>query len=279
MEPVSEAAQRHKPHGADVKSTVRTLLVLETLADGIGRSLTELSTTLGLPKSSLHAILQTMLARDWLAFDVTRTLYTLGVRALVTGHAYLAGDDIVQVADRALDALGNALDETIHLGRLTGSDIVYLAKRESSHPLRLVSAVGRRLPAHTTALGKVLLAELADETAFAQLTWPLVSMTPKTITTRAALKDALEAIREQGYAIDDDESTRGVRCFAVPIRTSTPALYAISCSIPEARMNSALEQIVLRELRTARDSIESWINHDTTVSPKSTSSATNVGSE
>lgn len=273
MKPVSLAPQQNKVHPTEVKSTVRALVILETLADGNGRSLTELSTTLELPKSSLHAILQTMIARDWLAFDATRTLYTLGVRALVTGHAYLAGDDIARVADPALDALSNALDETIHLGRLTGSDIVYLAKRESSHPLRLVSAVGRRLPAHATALGKVLLAELSDEAAFAQLVWPLTRVTSKTITIRGALTDALEVIREQGYAIDDDESTLGIRCFAVPIRTSIPALYAISCSIPEVRMDSALEHIVLRELRTARDSIESWMIPDISASRESTSSA------
>lgn len=259
MEPASEAARRQKAQGADVKSSVRTLLVLEMLADGIGRSLAEMSANLALPKSSLHAILKTMVERGWLTFDVTRNLYTLGVRAFVTGHGYLTGDDIVRIADLAIDRLSNALDETVHLGRMTGSDIVYLAKRESSHALRLVSAVGRRMPAHAAALGKVLLAELADETAFSQLTWPLVSITPKTITTRAALKDALDVIREKGFAIDDGESTVGVRCFAVPIRTSIPALYAISCSIPEARIDAAMERIVLRELRAARDSIETWV--------------------
>jgi DNA-binding IclR family transcriptional regulator len=242
--------------GDGVKSAVRALLVLETLADGQARSLTDLSTTLNVPKSSLHGILRSMAARDWLTVDASRTRYSLGVRALVTGQMYLRCDGIVGIADPVLDSLVQTLDETIHLGQLAGPDIVYLAKRDCSHPLRLVSAVGRRLPAHATALGKVLLAEQPDELALSPWTGPLPRVTDSTIVDPDDLVDELARIRRRGYAVDDGESTVGLRCFAAAIRTTVPARYALSCSIPVSRLDGSRAEIVVRELLAARDALE-----------------------
>lgn len=243
---------------AGVKSTVRALLVLEVLADGEARSLSELATTLGLPKSSLHSILRTMAAQDWLSVDDQKG-YSLGVKALVTGQAYLLSDPVASAADRTLAALVETLDETVNLGQLVGPDIVYLAKAECSHPLRLVSAVGKRLPAHATALGKVLLAGLPDDVAMAQLTWPLPALTPSTIVSREKLASELAAIRNRGHAIDWGESTMGVRCFAVPVRTTQHARYALSCSVPEARLDEASPAAIVKALIEARDGLESRI--------------------
>jgi DNA-binding IclR family transcriptional regulator len=239
-----------------VKSAVRALLVLETLADGQARSLTDLAATLDLPKSSLHGILRSMAARDWLTVDASGTRYSLGVRALVTGQMYLHSDNIVGIADPVLDSLAQTLDETIHLGQLAGPDIVYLAKRDCSHPLRLVSAVGRRLPAHATAMGKVLLAEQPDDLALSRWTGTLPRLTDSTIVDRDDLAAELARIRRRGYAIDDGESTVGLRCFAVAIRTTVPARYALSCSIPIPRLDASRAKTVVKELLAARDALE-----------------------
>jgi DNA-binding IclR family transcriptional regulator len=239
-----------------VKSTFRALLVLETLTDGQARSLSELAATLSLPKSSLHGILRTMVARDWLTVDGSGTQYSLGVRTLITGQGYLSSDSIVRLADPVLDSLVAALDETIHFGLLSAPDIVWLAKRDCSHPLRLVSAVGRRMPAHATALGKVLLAEQPDDLALSQLAWPLPRLTDSTITSRRELVAELARTRQRGHAVDAGESTVGLRCFAVAVRTSKPARYAISCSIPEPRIDPSRAAIVVKELLAARDALE-----------------------
>ncbi|BDZ48864.1 hypothetical protein GCM10025867_11050 [Frondihabitans sucicola] len=158
---------------AGVKSSVRTLEILETLSrSNEKRSVATLSRELSIPKSSLHGLLRTMESMGWLETDGTGTLFGLGLRALVLGNAYIESDDVVGMAQPVLDSLAEFTGETVHLGRLDGSDVVYLAKRESRHTLRLFSAVGRRLPAHATALGKAILARLPDEDVDARLEFP-----------------------------------------------------------------------------------------------------------
>ena len=135
------------PRAAPVKSALRTLQILEALSGSASRkSVATLSRDLQIPKSSLHGILRTMEAHGWLETDTTGTLYRLGLRALLTGTAYVESDDIVTLTQMALDSLSDRFGETVHLGRLDGPNVIYLAKRESAHALRLYSAVGRRLP-------------------------------------------------------------------------------------------------------------------------------------
>src|SRR5262249_61106386 len=101
--------------------------------------------------------------------------------------------------------------ETVHLGTLDGVEVVYLAKVDSIHAVRMVSAVGRRLPAHCTGVGKALLSGLpADELArrYGGEDAALPAMTPHSVTTLAALRGPLAAVRRRGHAIDDCESNR-----------------------------------------------------------------------
>ncbi len=228
-----------------VKSADRTLDVLEALADTGGQqSLGDLTRALGIPKSSLHGILRTMVRRGWVEADDTGTRFRLGLRAVEIGASYVDSDATVARFARALDGLAAAFGETVHLGRLSGSDVTYLAKRESVHPLRLYSAIGRRLPAHATALGKALLAQRGDGGVADLLDWPLDSLTPNTVTDRAALFDELASIRTLGWAADRQENTVGISCFAVPL-----GLYdAISVSIPTARLDAGLEARVIAAL-------------------------------
>ncbi len=220
-----------------VKSSLRTLEVLEALGQTQERrTITELAHELNIPKSSLHGLLHTMEARGWLSTDHTGTRFGLGLRALLAGNAFLEGDDIVTIAGKTLDHIGDRTAETVHLGRLDGHDIVYLAKRESRHPLRLYSAVGRRLPAHATALGKAVLATMTDDEVDRRLTWPLTPLTPRTITQPDALHAELNTIRATGYATDQGENTTGIHCIAIALPPTHDNHDAISCSVPGERM-------------------------------------------
>jgi DNA-binding IclR family transcriptional regulator len=223
-----------------VKSADRTLEVLEALAGSPARrGLGELARDLGIPKSSLHGLLRTMMQRGWVEADATGTRFGLGVRALQVGAAYVDADDSVGLLAGVLDELADEFGETVHLGRLDGGDVVYLAKRESRHPLRLFSAIGRRLPAHATALGKALLADRPDAEVDALLTWPLRNLTRHTITERGALHEELGRIRARGYAVDHEENTDGIVCFAVAVPLRSPATDAISVSAPASRVDAA----------------------------------------
>jgi DNA-binding IclR family transcriptional regulator len=228
-----------------VKSADRTLDVLEALAvSGGRRSLGELTRALGIPKSSLHGILRTMVRRGWVEADETGTRFRLGLRAVQVGASYVDGDDAVVRFAGVLDGLAAAFGETVHLGRLSGNDVTYLAKRESVHPLRLYSAIGRRLPAHATALGKALLAQRGDAEVADLLAWPLPALTPNTITERVALHAELATIRSRGWAADRQENSVGISCFAVALGP----VDAISVSVPTARLTTDLEARVIAAL-------------------------------
>lgn len=258
----SAAEDRADAMPSGVKSSLRTLEILELLSAAPERqSIASMSRALAIPKSSLHGLLRTMVGRGWLETDETGTLYSLGLRALLTGAAYVETDDIVGLAQGPLDALTERTGETVHLGRLDGSDVVYLAKRESRHALRLFSAVGRRLPAHATALGKALLAQLGDDEVDARLPRPLAGLTPQTITDPAVLHRELAAVRAAGYAMDDGENAPGIRCLSVALQPVRQSHNAISCSVPESRMTDTHRDEILAALRDAATAVDALTRH------------------
>lgn len=239
-----------------VKSAVRTVELLEYLAgrhDEPAR-LREISDALDMPRSSAHALLRTR--RSGLGpLDPTGTFYGIGIRALLVGTSYLDNDPYLPLIVPFLDDLRAALDETFHLGRLDGTDIVYLATRESQQYARTANRVGRRLPAYATSLGKALLAEQFGVERERHIPSALTPLTPQTITERAVLDSQLDEIRIRGYAADDQENTAGVRCFAVPLRYCRPTQDAISASIPVGRLSPQREREIIDALQSTGDKV------------------------
>jgi DNA-binding IclR family transcriptional regulator len=240
-----------------VKSASRALEVLEALAvSDRKQGLPELSEHLAIPKSSLHGILKTMVHRGWVETDESGLRFGLGVHALFVGTAYIDRDDVVMRAQAILDWLSDELGETVHLGRIDGSDVVYLAKRDSTYPLRLYSAIGRRLPAHATALGKALLAQRSPQTVRELFPAGLPRLTPKTIVRWSEIETDLERIRMRGYSIDDEENSIGIRCFAIALpnpRGGRVPTDAVSISIPMVRIEPGTEERCAELLMEARD--------------------------
>ncbi|TKA01185.1 IclR family transcriptional regulator [Actinacidiphila oryziradicis] len=233
------AANTHGPTApvATVKSADRTIDVLELLASAPRRlTLSEIHRELGVPKSSLHNLLQTLVARSWLETDERNSTYAIGMRALRAGASYLERDPVIEAAWPLLTHLRDELNETVHLARLDGSDIVYLASRESAHHLRSSSRIGRRLPAHTTGLGKALLAVRTDEEVAALLPQELRPLTPDTVTDLETLIGELNQARRDGYIFERAQNTPGLGCFAVVISRRQPAIDALSCSVPLVRL-------------------------------------------
>ncbi|MDX1871238.1 IclR family transcriptional regulator [Mycolicibacterium sp. 120266] len=243
--------------GTGVKSAVRTVELLEFLAarhDQPAR-IREVSAALDMPRSSAHALLRTLIAQGWVRCDESGTLYSIGIRALLVGTSYLDTDPYLPGITPFLDELRGAWDETFHLARLDGYDVVYLATRESRQYQRTTNRVGRRLPAYTTALGKALLAERVGAERDAHIPTELTAITERTVTNRAALDEALDTARIRGYATDDEENTVGVRCFAVPLRYSRPVQDAISVSVPVARLTADREVGLIEALCATGDKV------------------------
>lgn len=240
-----------------VKSAVRTVELLEYLAarrDEPAR-LREISDALDMPRSSTHALLRTLVSQGWVRSDNSGTLYGIGIRALLVGTSYLDGDPYLPLITPFLDDLRAQLDETFHLARLDGTDVVYLATRESKQYLRTANRVGRRLPAYATSLGKALLAERFGHDRDQHVPAELQSLTPNTITDRATLDRELDDVRVRGYAADDEENTTGLRCFAVPLRYCRPAQDAISASVPVERLTPQRERDLIDALQTLGDKV------------------------
>ena len=247
-----------------VKSAVRVLDILGALASsdqGLGFS--HLARRLGLPKSSLHGLLAALTEYGYIAYDPTNRTYSIGLRLWEHGQAFPRQRNLLHEARRVMETIVHRINETVQLAMLDGVENVYLDKVDCSHPLRLQSEVGGRLPAHATGLGKVLLAELPPEEVRARFEGrSLAAFTPRTATSLASLQAELRVIGEQGFAVDDQEYTRGLRCVAVPVREgSGPSNVALSASIPVMRASPEQLAAALRAVATGSLELSRRLGH------------------
>ncbi|MFF4836002.1 IclR family transcriptional regulator [Streptomyces sp. NPDC001315] len=244
-----------------VKSAARTVELLELLAARGDRParLDELAGELCVPRSSMYQLLQTLVGCGWVRSDTTGSLYGIGIRALFTGTSYLDSDPHVRRVRPCLDEASDTLGETIHLARLDGPNVVYLATRESHEYPRTISRVGRRIPAHAGALGKALLAERPDG-ELPLPDGPLTALTENTHTDRGTLLVDLAGVRERGYSIDREETVTGIAGFGFALRYDSPATDAISCSVPVARLGKEHEARVVAVMQELRTKIENALS-------------------
>ena len=235
-----------------VKSAERVVQVLELLAaEPQGLGFGEICAALSLPKSSAHALLSTLVKANFLRFDSAARSYHVGVRAFEVGQSFVQGLDVAREALPHLQSLRDAVNETAQLAILEGVENVYVSKVEAPHHLKLASDVGLRLPAHATALGKVLLSGLSDEevrSRFAGRT--LVRFTDQTIGSVDELLAQLKQVRVVGFSLDEGEHTPGVYCTAVPIRDHREhVIAAMSVSVPTVRHSPETRLKILQALQ------------------------------
>jgi IclR family transcriptional regulator, KDG regulon repressor len=227
-------------HPDGVKSASRAIDVLELLVENPdGLTQLEIAAKLGLAKSSAHGLLTTLVGRNVLRLtqDGRRTVYRLGHRIFEIGQAYAQTTNLVTDGQQGVQALSIACGETAHLAVLDGSFVVYLAKHEGVHPVRMVSAVGKRFSAHGTGVGKVLLAGLSDAEVRRRFgaDGAMPRLTAHTVVDIEQLLDDLDRIRATGVATEREESTDGVGCAAAPVYDATGMVAGISVSIPVGR--------------------------------------------
>ncbi|GIM91146.1 IclR family transcriptional regulator [Paractinoplanes toevensis] len=216
-----------------MKSAERTVKILETLAASPTRlTLSELQERMGYPRSSLHALVRTLRELKWVEADETGSAFGVGPHALLSGTAYLDRDPALRFAQETLEDLRGEIGYTIHYARRDDAHVLYLASREARDSGGRVSRVGRRLPAHVTALGQALLAELTEAEVDELLPFQLEALQPRSIVGRAALHEELDVVRKRGWAFEREQNTEGVACVAAAVGYRIPATDAISCSMP-----------------------------------------------
>lgn len=205
----------------------KALLVVEALSRGGGPcQLMEIAERSGLPKASVHRVLQELSRVGFVACH-PRGTYGPGYRLLGIASEVLSDDERQGTIGWVLRSLRNATGYTVHMGVRSGTEAVYVYKVESARPYQMSSRVGMRLGLHCTAIGKSILASLRAaelEDILCQLS--LVRHTKNTITSRAALLRELRSVRRQGFAVDNEENEYNVRCVGAPVMDGSGELFA-----------------------------------------------------
>ena len=218
----------------------RGLEVIDCFASQGSWSLAELAPHLGQNKATLFRVLHTLEQFGYVTKDAATGRYVPGLRLHTLGAAAVQHQALNWQALPPLQDLAEATGETVHVGILHDGVVVTVQVVDGTHAVRMHSSIGKRSPAHASALGKVLLAHLPDAEVEALLArHGMVRFTPNTLTTPAALRDALHRVRQQGYAPDEEEIEPGLRCLAVPItdHAGRPSA-ALGLSAPASRMTA-----------------------------------------
>ena len=222
-----------------IQSAERIFQVMELLADNGEMGLTELSSALGLHKSTVHRLLMSLIYMGYARQDETTQKYMLSYKIVNMAGRILERMDILQVARPYMERLSELSGETIHLVQREGSNILYIYKIEAKiGTIRMVSHVGMVHPMYCSGVGKAIMAALPEREV--EKIWAasvIEKKTNHTITGLSELKEALKEVRENGYALDDEENEEGVRCVAASLRDYQKEVkYAFSISGPTSRM-------------------------------------------
>ena len=247
---IGVVAQRSSP--GPVQSLDRALDVLEVLTRSDGPvGVGEIATATGLPQGTVHRLLRGLQARGYVRRDTSRK-YSLGAAAFRLGDA--AQRSLARSARPHLASLVDLAGETANLAVLEGDDVVYLAQVPSPQTLRMFAEVGRHVPPHSTAVGKVLLAGLPREQALGLLARRgLAPLTPHTITDLDRFCEELDETAARGWAGDEEEQELGVRCVAVPVGRSGHVLAALSLSGPAERFVGASRPGLVEQMAAVAD--------------------------
>jgi len=248
------AQKRSNPKPGNLVQTIeRVALILDRVGTHPqGVAIKDLSGALGLPKGTVHRILSSLSYFGYIRQDRETKNYLLGLKLMELGALLGSQLDLRRVAEPVLRELAEKTGEAAHMVILDHGEVVYIDKIDAKQPtggLVMSSRVGARNPAHSCAVGKVLLSHLPEE-ALENLIREkgLPARTANTITDPRRLREHLKAVRAQGYAVDDEENERGLRCLAAPILDGRgTAVAAISVSGPAVRVAKKTLQDVFRK--------------------------------
>ncbi|MEN5166816.1 IclR family transcriptional regulator [Achromobacter kerstersii] len=213
----------------------------------------ELGQACQLAKSTLYLLLDCLEHRRWI--ERKDGGYIIGIELMALGFAYLRHDGLQTAFHEAASEFVARHNEVVQLAVLDGFDVVYIAREDARRPVRLVSELGMRLPAHACALGKALLANLQPDELAACVPDELPRVTDRTLATRQALNQELDLVRQMGLGQDLEEVATGLVCYAAYVGlTPLGKRVAVSTSIPTDRLDDAHRRDVMEGIRqVARD--------------------------
>lgn len=216
-------------------------------------SISQISQRTGIPRAAVRRCLYTLNKLGFVSAEDGRN-FSLRPKILALGHAYLASTPLAKAAQPVLRHVSNTLNESSSVAILEGDDILYIARASTSRIMTIDLDIGSRLPAYCTSMGRVLLSHQPKEELEAYLSRvKLVQHTPRTIITVDGMRQVLETVRTNGYAIIDQELEIGLRSIAVPIQAPDgKVVAALNVGVQAARVSVAeMESRFLPVLREA----------------------------
>ncbi|WP_100406702.1 IclR family transcriptional regulator [Bacillus solitudinis] len=216
-----------------IQSVERALRILDLFDEYHTEiKITDISEQMGLHKSTVHSLLKTLQKHHYIEQNPENGKYHLGLKLFERGQYVIQSRDLRSISKEHLINLSRETGKTVHLVILDGIEGVYIEKVESSSATIVYSKIGKRVPIHSSGVGKALVAFLKTEEIERILDgYEFTPQTPQTITSHELFLQEIERIREIGYAIDNQENEPGVYCVAMPIRDySGQAIAAISIS-------------------------------------------------
>jgi len=248
----ARAVKKNARRRETMSSSLKCFQAMELLAsEPYELGLSEISIELALPLASAHRVIATLCQAGLAEQDGATRKYRLTGKALWIGTGYLRRSDVYHAAFLVLQETAKKCQGLVHLATIDSDRVLYLHTVGSPSALYLYADTGERRPMHCTGLGKALLAFQPPDLVDRILGGKMEKLTPKSITSAAALREELARIRQRGYALDDEENALGLRCIAAPILDpSGRAVAAFSMSAPAAALpDSAVDHYsaVVRE--------------------------------
>lgn len=239
------------------RATSRVLDILEMLSSSnSGYTLTEIAKQINAPKSSIFPIIHTLEERHYISLEEHSGKYRIGISAFAVGSTYFNSESILNHIENAMNELVSVCDETCSMGVLNGSNVLYVAKIDSPQSLRLVTHVGKKIPANCTALGKALLSRTSLEEMEDIFPKEMLSCTKYSITNLNKFYEQVSKVDEEGYAYENQEFAEQIICIAVPVVKDGKILFAISVSVPSFRYDSKKMLTVKNELKKLKLKLE-----------------------
>ncbi|MDI4634104.1 DNA-binding transcriptional regulator KdgR [Pelomonas sp. V22] len=242
-----------KQQPESVAAVLKVFAILQALSEQRDTGISELSVRLAMPKATVYRFLQTMMTLGYVRQEPGSERYGLTMRAFELGAKALQYPELIDLAKHHMQMLADATGETVHLGTLIDSEIIYVHKVDSRHMLGMYSRVGRRAPIHCTAIGKVLMAWEHPERRDRVLKGAeFKRFRDKTIVEPAAFLAELQRVKTQGFGEDREEFDDHIRCLGVPIfdRLGQP-IAGMSVSFPTFRYDEAREPEIVKMLQDA----------------------------
>lgn len=231
-----------------IKSLVKAFEILESIAEKPATA-SELATRLGINKSTLHRFLYTLEQQNYIEKSLSET-YHLSHKFIQLGLSAQNSIDLIRVAKPYLSELSRLFEESCLLACFEKYQVFYMDKVESPYALRIVLGPGQRVPLYSVASGKLFLSDLPLSQLEMYLEEnELKPFTKNTITSKEQLLRELAKVRENGYAVDNEEYEIGLRGVSAPVRNYTGRVVAaLSVAGVSIRLNKEKTQAVISTL-------------------------------